>query len=281
MPDPIKAPFHFEITYNERPANYSMRTIAICKTHYEIVYIISGDRKFITSSGEYHAHAGDISTTPINMYYHGSSLSHTTYKNIVIKFHKEMATPFIQIVGELAFTSIFDAWIHHFTSKAQKKIKHIIYNMLDEYNHYDELSELVLQGMLHNLLSIIMRERLLDTHTNILSHKTNPLILKALYFMEQSYLENPSLKETAAHVSLSPEYFSRLFKEVVGASFSDYLNKIRLRHAYQLLEQTNLSIGEVAEQSGFSNGNYMCDVMKRYLGMSPTAYRKLALHKTP
>ncbi|MBE6022486.1 MAG: helix-turn-helix transcriptional regulator [Cellulosilyticum sp.] len=279
MPVPIKEPFHFEIKYVERPAHYNMPTIAICKTHYEISYLLSGDRRTITSLNSYDRHAGDISTTPLNVYYHGIPLSNTTYKNILIKFHKEMAMPFIQIVGELAFDTLFGHWIHHFTKSTQQKIEHIFYNMLDEYNHYNELSELVLQGMLHNLLAIMIHERIPTSSEENSLHKINPLIMDALSFMEHHYLENPSLKEVATHISISPEYLSRLFKQTLGTSYSDYQNRIRLRHAYRLLEQTSLSIGEIAEQAGFSNGNYMCDVMKRYIGISPTAYRKLSLHK--
>ena len=284
MPVPIKEPFHFEIKYIERPAHYSMPTIAMCQTHYEIGYLLSGDRRTITSLNSYDRHAGDVATTPLNTYYHGISLSNTAYKNIIVKFHKEMALPFIQLIGEVTFDTLMNHWIHHFTKESQQKIEHILYNMLDEYHHYiDEnnqdvmLSELLLQGMLHHLLTIIMRERIPSNDAESLLHKINPLIMDALSFMDQHYQENPSLKETAHHISISPEYLSRLFKQTVGTTYSDYQNRIRLRHAYRLLEQTDLSIGEIAEQAGFSNANYMCDVMKRYLGISPTAYRQLAL----
>ena len=64
--------------------------------------------------------------------------------------------------------------------------------------------------------------------------------------MEDHYLENPSLKETAAYISISPEYFSRLFKAALGKSYSEYQNRIKLRRAYQLLEQTNLSVRQLA-----------------------------------
>ena len=195
-----------------------------------------------------------------------------------------MALPFIEVVGELAFDTLINHWAHHFTKETQQKIEYILYNMLDEYNHYIDvtaddfaLSQLILQGMLHHLLTIILRERIPSTDEENSLHKINPLIMDALSFMDEHYLENPSLKETASHISISPEYLSRLFKQTVGTSYSDYQNRIRLRHPYRLLEQTTLSIGEIAEQAGFSNANYMCDVMKRYLGLSPTAYRQLAL----
>lgn len=279
MPDPIKAPYHFEIKYKERPADYRTQTVGICNTQYEINYIVSGTLRTITSNTSYDAHTGDISTTPLNVYYQGISLSKGTYKNVVIKFHKEMASPFIKVIGDMAFEELFSKWLHRFPTSSKQKIEHIISNMLDEYNHYNELSELLLQGMLHNLLAIMIRERIPNTNQDMAIHKANPLILKALNFMENNYLEHPSLKETAAHISISPEYFSRLFKDALGKSYCEYQNRIKLRYAYQLLEQTNLSVGQVAEQTGFSNANYMCDVMKRYIGMSPSQFRKLALKR--
>lgn len=280
MPDPIKPPYHFEIRYKEQPADFRTQTVGMCTTQYEINYIVSGTLRTITSNTSYDAHTGDISTTPRHVYFQGVSLSNNILKNVVIKFHKEMAAPFIKLIGDMVFEELFNSYLHHFPISAQQKIEHIISNMLDEYNHYNELSELLLQGMLHQLLAIMLKERLPNTNQDMAIHKANPLILKALSFMEDHYLEMPSLKETAAHISISPEYFSRLFKSTLDKSYSEYQNRIKLRYAYQLLEQTNLSVGQIAEQTGFSNANYMCDVMKRYIGLSPSEFRKLALKRT-
>ena len=101
-------------------------------------------------------------------------------------------------------------------------------------------------------------------------------VIEAIYYIEEHYKENPSLKEIAAHVFLSPTYFSKLFKKQVGSTYSIYLNRIKLQHVQQLLIQTPLSIGAIADEVGFVNSNYLCDVFKKYIGISPSKFRKLS-----
>lgn len=66
----------------------------------------------------------------------------------------------------------------------------------------------------------------------------------------------------------------KLFKNQVGTTYSVYLNSIKLQHVQQLLIQTNLSIREIAEKVGFVNSNYLCDVFRKYIGISPSKFRK-------
>ena len=68
-------------------------------------------------------------------------------------------------------------------------------------------------------------------------------------------------------------YFSRRFKALTGFGFLEYLTQTRIRAAEQLLIETELSIENIAELTGFSCSNYFGDVFRHYKGVSPTAYR--------
>lgn len=96
----------------------------------------------------------------------------------------------------------------------------------------------------------------------------------AIAYMEENYSEQLTLSEVAGYVALSAEYLSRIFKEETGIKFVVYLNNIRLKHALQLLESTNLKVYEIAEQVGYSNLSYFSTVFKKNFGQNPFEYKK-------
>ena len=59
-------------------------------------------------------------------------------------------------------------------------------------------------------------------------------------------------------------------------TFSQYLSDARIRHAVRLLKSTELSVSEISAKCGFTNPNYMGDVFRSAVGVSPTVYRKLS-----
>ena len=158
----------------------------------------------------------------------------------------------------------------------QLKLFTICSEMLEEYESGSPYSEIILKGMLHRLILLVMRSHLSLEDSALLLRSNCKQVMEAIYYLDNHYKENPPLEKVAAHVFLSPTYFSKLFKKQVGSTYSAYLNSIKLQHAQQLLIQTNLSIGAIAEEVGFVNSNYLCDVFKKYIGISPTKFRKFS-----
>ncbi len=101
----------------------------------------------------------------------------------------------------------------------------------------------------------------------------NPVILKAVHYI-QNNLANPiSESDVAKYVHLSISHFSRLFNAEVGMSFSKYINKLRTERAKELLVASNLSIIDICEATGYEEQSYFTRIFKRYQGMSPNAFR--------
>ncbi|MGD7043360.1 response regulator transcription factor [Jeotgalibacillus proteolyticus] len=96
----------------------------------------------------------------------------------------------------------------------------------------------------------------------------------AYQFIEEHIHRQISLKEVADLVHLNSSYFSVLFKEQTGLTFSEYITRTRLQHAKQLLMTTSMPIAEIAEQSGYQTAKYFNRLFKEYEGMTPGAYRK-------
>jgi len=98
-------------------------------------------------------------------------------------------------------------------------------------------------------------------------------VLKAVRYLQQNYPEAVSLKQVAARIGVSEERLSRLFHRSLGVTFSEYLNRLRLDQCRKLLEQTDLSITEIAFASGFQSISQFNRRFRSAEGMTPRAYR--------
>ncbi len=92
------------------------------------------------------------------------------------------------------------------------------------------------------------------------------------HFTEKMYIE-----ELASLISVSPDYFTKMFRDVMGTTPIDYINAMRVNLSMLLLFSTEMSMAEIAETVGFCNPNYFHKIFKQYMGTSPLAYRKSSL----
>ena len=96
-------------------------------------------------------------------------------------------------------------------------------------------------------------------------------------FIDRSYGSSAlSLDYVCRLYSYHPNYISRKFREVTGQSFSEYLEDCRVRHAKQLLSETDLPISVIASGVGYRNAMYFSKVFKKDTGSTPSEYRKSA-----
>lgn len=83
-----------------------------------------------------------------------------------------------------------------------------------------------------------------------------------------------SLDEVAEYAGFSKVYMSRLFKEKAGCRYIDYLVKCRMEHAKKLLEETDISIKEIADMVGYNTLPGFRLKFKEYYGINASEYRK-------
>lgn len=93
-----------------------------------------------------------------------------------------------------------------------------------------------------------------------------------------SHLHEPiRLRDLAAHARLSERHLTRRFADAYGQSPGEWLTRQRLRRAQELLERTDLTIDNVAEQSGFGTGAGLRAAFARHLHVAPSDYRRMWL----
>ena len=93
-------------------------------------------------------------------------------------------------------------------------------------------------------------------------------------FMQEHLAEEISLSALSEEFHMNPQYISQLFKNEIGVGFLAYLTSIRMEKAKKLLLSTSLSIGEVAEQSGYGDYRVFTKVFKKSEGITPSQYRR-------
>lgn len=93
-------------------------------------------------------------------------------------------------------------------------------------------------------------------------------------YISDHYAESISLDGLAGIFYLSKFYLSRSFKEVTGYGVNEYVNILHTKRAKQLLEETTLSVSEIAGTVGYESITYFEKVFKTYMSISPLKYRK-------
>ena len=104
-------------------------------------------------------------------------------------------------------------------------------------------------------------------------------IYAAAAFISENYALGISLNSMASAADLSPAFFHRVFKTIMGETPWEYLNRTRLNNARLYLENTPYSIEVISQKCGFSSRQYFDTAFKKGVGVTPALFRK-SIHRT-
>lgn len=123
-------------------------------------------------------------------------------------------------------------------------------------------------GIFANHLSIVSNQIMLQQ-----SQTEPPLITKAKKFIEEHITDDLSLTQVAKVVHTSVFYFCKLFSKFTGTTFTEYISRLRVERARNMLLNPNLRVSEIAYEVGFQSLTHFNRVFKNIVGESPTTYR--------
>jgi YesN/AraC family two-component response regulator len=95
-------------------------------------------------------------------------------------------------------------------------------------------------------------------------------------FIRNNFNKGIALEDVSNEVGLNASYFSKLFKNETGESYTDYLNRVRVEGSKQLLSQSNFSLVDIAQLVGFNDQSYFTKMFKKVEGVSPGKFRKIS-----
>lgn len=99
-------------------------------------------------------------------------------------------------------------------------------------------------------------------------------IKRALTRIRKDFRLPLTLDELSAEATMAPNYFCRVFRDIVGRPPIDYLNYYRVERAAELIYTTNDILTDIALRCGFNDSCYFSRSFRKYKGMSPSEYRK-------
>ncbi|SDO23521.1 response regulator transcription factor [Alkalicoccus daliensis] len=183
--------------------------------------------------------------------------------------------------------------------KTKKLNQEPVFIVISAYSEFEYAQRALKMGVVNYLLKPVKKEAFIEAVSSALAAREKKdryaMVEKAMedpaleqieslpeplqeaaQFIEEHLGEKFSLKDVAAHVHLNPSYFSVLFKEQMGITFSEFLTRKRLQQAKRILLTSDLPVGEIAERTGYQTAKYFIQIFKEYEGKTPSKYRKEA-----
>lgn len=143
------------------------------------------------------------------------------------------------------------------------------------YYFYEEVSKYVTADDLEMWLKDIYSS-VLQAVEDRRNSKYKGIVTNGIAYAQDHVSESIQVADVAKAVYVTPNYFSKIFKEETGENFTDWLNKFRIEMAKKRMEkEPETKIYTIAEECGFSDYKYFAFIFKKYTGYTPTSYRNM------
>lgn len=128
-----------------------------------------------------------------------------------------------------------------------------------------ESFEEALFKQLHTLISVYHQSIAESRHANI---------RRAIAFMTENLDKSITMQQVAKTVHLNPNHFSEVFKRETGMNYIEYLTKVRMKRAGEILLESPAKVSDVAKRVGYEDIKYFTQLFKKHTGHTPSGYRQ-------
>ncbi len=237
--------------------------------YFELEIILEGQGKHHFNDSVYDLHPGNAYiVTPID--FHSVVFAEKTDSNVVhIQFDSFTMSPEVTKLitsSDAPITAEFD-------EDELAYVRMLCDKLISEYENRYSDSHLLIRAMLEQLCVLMVRK------SKPISHTGNPkmrdeTILQIVNYLNYNFRTKISLKQVADKFSLNPNYLGEKFQKTLGIPFTTYVNDLRLTYSMRLLKNSDLSIKQISEESGFSSVSYYIKLFSDKYGTSPQKMRK-------
>ncbi len=242
----------------------------------EIAYVAEGEGEHIVDNNTISATKGDITIInfdiPHKFVAKGSNL--TIYNCIftpqfsdalLYKSRSFFDLSNNYLIGNF-YTSLFTDYLFiHCSSTTNTEIFNIYNKMLNEYKNKKIGYKEIIRGYLIELLILIFRAQEKISNNNDLY----PII----EYIYNSYKTRITLEELAKMCGMSVSSFHRKFKKLTNCNLIDFVQRLRVEEACNLLSNTNKTVVQIANEVGYSDIKYFYKVFKKITGNTPKHYK--------
>ena len=234
------------------------------RNDYQLIYVCEGQCVVTAGNNVRVAYAGDCI-----LYKPGDT------QDYLLPKHVNSRTYWIHFNGSICERVFNDLMLNDVlvvNTQQNHDVERLISRICRYYNLGISNREIICSGLMYSVLAFISNEahRSGNSLDGSEGGKISELISRIKIVPNLDF----SVSECAEFCNMSKAHFTRVFKKTVGATPIQFILKIRIERAKELLDFTDKSITDIAESSGFQDQNYFARIFKKQVGLSPTQYRK-------
>ena len=230
--------------------------------HLELHYVLQGEGAFYLNRKPFNVEEGDLLIINSNELHEGESCSYNFDALVVIfemdSFSREIAN----------FNVLFQSHI-----KCDNHIQKLLTTIYQEEMDRNHGYKLAMKGKIYELITYLLRNYVIEKQSareNTKRNKNLKRLNTVLSYIHDNYAEPITNKELANLIHVSEFHFSHIFKDAMGMSPLNYVNEVRLKKAFNLLEQKEMTISEIAIAVGFQDYNNFGRQFRRLYGYAPS-----------
>lgn len=250
-------------------------------TFFELLYVYDGHCEQSISGNKHSLSLGDICIVPPGIRHSVSVFDDSIVFNCLIR-KSTLHTAFFNFLSNPNILTAFflnniysengnDYIIFHTGSdfEIQRDILYMYWESINKSLYWDQMISYTL--MLVFGLLIRNYEKSIEVPT--FTQKADVQRFALMQYIQDNF-DTVTLPQIADKFHYTPEYTSRLIKSTTGKSFTQILQQVRLEKAQVLLQDTNLSVANIANQVGYETTEYFIRIFKKQMHMTPTEYRR-------
>ncbi len=233
------------------------------RDHFLIHYVLSGKGSYRTGGREYILHAGDAFLVYPDTEVYYAADSDDPWEYYWVGFSGSDAAPLLERTEFTPQHPVIFAGYGEELKEALLDIYQVRGGSAGEQTR--------MTGKLYGALALLMSKAALPEKED--SGGLHSL-RQAERFIACNYSRDIRIEDVAEFISLSRSSLYRIFMQYRGESPKEYLARLRIRRACELLRETELSIGAIATSVGYSDNLYFSKSFHKIKGMTPTAFRE-------
>ncbi|KQO18314.1 AraC family transcriptional regulator [Paenibacillus sp. Leaf72] len=175
-------------------------------------------------------------------------------------------------VGEINLFKLLDV-PYLCTAADQERVRTIFAELVFYANDQTIYARLLAKAKLLELFSLFIMQQG-EESISLKNAAATQRLTEILSYIHMNSGSDITIQDLAKRACLHPNYFIRMFKEQMGVPPIQYIARLKIEKAKELLADSTLSVSEVAEQAGFNDLFYFSKQFKKIAGLSPTEFRK-------